>query len=111
MRCRHCRHPAGWFRRTCRTCAALWAVFTGSRGAPLHALLPLFEATGAGREQIVRFLAADADGQGSIQDRIAAEMANQLFGAFGGTGGDQTAEQVARLRARGAWRAYGERPE
>jgi hypothetical protein len=34
-----------------------------------------------------------------------------LFGAFGGTEGRQTPEDVRRLRSRGNWKAYGERPE
>lgn len=111
MRCRLCHQSAGWFRRRCHTCAALWLAYEQNRGAPLHALLPLFAATGASPEHIHAFLGADPDGGGAIEDRIAADMANQLFGAFGGTAGRQTPEEVRRLRRRGNWKAYGERPE
>lgn len=111
MRCRVCRERAGWFRRRCAACKGLWAVYEAHRGAPLHALLPLFEASGASADQIRAFLGGDPDGAGAIEDRIAADMANQLFGAFGGTPGRQTPDEVRRLRARGAWRTFGEPPE
>lgn len=68
-------------------------------------------ATGASPEEVRAFLGADPDGGGAIEDRIAAEMANQLFESFGGTRGRQTPEDVRRLRARGAWRSFGQRPE
>jgi hypothetical protein len=110
MRCRLCSQSAGWFRRRCRPCSALWKIYEEHSGAPLHDLLRCFAASGAAEEQIRAFLAGDPDGGGSIQDRIAAEMTNQLFGAFGGTQGRQNAEDVRRLRARGAWKGYGERP-
>jgi len=111
MRCRVCNERAGWFRRQCAPCATLWSVYEKHRGLPLHALLPLFEGSGASVEEVRRFLAGDPDGDGAVQDRIAADMANQLFAAFGGTPGGQTAEQVRRLRARGAWKTFGERPD
>jgi hypothetical protein len=111
MRCQLCRHSAGWFRRRCRSCAALWQVYEANRGTPLQALLPLFGEAGATPEQIRLFLGGDPDGGGAVEDRIAADMANQLFEAFGGTGGRQTPEEVRRLRAGGAWKTFGERPE
>lgn len=111
MRCRLCRRPAGLLRRRCRTCLALWAVYESNLGAPLHYLLPLLAATGAGDDHLRDFLAADPDGQGALEDRIAAAMTNQLFESFGGTQGRQTADDVRRLRRRGTWRSYGEPPE
>jgi len=111
MRCRLCRAPAGWFRRRCRTCGALWQIYEAEAGAPLHVLLPRFAEAGATPEQVRAFLAADPDGRGALEDRIAAAMANQLFASFGGTDGRETAEQVRRLRQRGAWKTYGEPPE
>lgn len=76
----------------------------------MHELLRGFEDAGADEEQVRAFLAHDPDGAGTVQDRIAAEMTNQLFGAFGGTRGRQTAAEAGRLRRRGLWRGYGERP-
>ena len=111
MRCRMCREPAGWFRRRCQLCSSLLQVYEQNRGTPLQVLLPLFAAAGGTPEQVQAFLAADPDGGGAIGDRIAADMANQLFAAFGGTDGVHTAEDVRRLRARGAWTSYGEPPE
>lgn len=111
MKCRLCHRSADWLRRRCATCASLWEVYETNRGAPLHVLLPLFEATGATSDHVGAFLAGDPDGSGAVQDRIAADMANQLFEAFGGTKGIQTADGVRRLRARGAWKSFGQRPE
>jgi hypothetical protein len=110
MRCRLCRRPAGWLRRRCVTCASLWQIYEENRGAPLQVLLPLFTAAGASDDCIREFLAGDPDGGGIVADRIAADMVNQLFGAFGGTGGAQTPEQVRTLRERGNWKTYGEPP-
>lgn len=110
MRCRLCDRPAGWFRRRCARCAELWRLYLENRGAPLHALLPLFAASGAPPDHIRAFLACDPDGGGTVQDRITADMTNQLFGGFGGTEGRQTAADVRRLREKGAWKAYGEPP-
>jgi hypothetical protein len=110
MRCRLCRAPAGFLRRRCRTCRALWRLYRDNRGAPLQVLLALFADAGASEAQVRSFLQADPDGAGVIEDRIAADMANQLFAALGSTG-RQTPEQVRRLRARGAWKSYGDRPE
>jgi hypothetical protein len=110
MRCRLCRRPAGWLRRRCAICVGLWQVYEANRGEPLQALLPLFAAAGASEEHVRDFLAADPDGAGSVADRIAADMVNQLFGGFGGSAGRQTAADVRRLRQRGHWKTYGEPP-
>jgi hypothetical protein len=110
MRCGLCRRPAGWLRRRCATCVRLWDVYQANRGEPLQALLPLFASAGAADEHIRDFLASDPDGSGSVADRIAADMVNQLFGGFGGSAGRQTAKEVRRLRERGAWKTYGEPP-
>jgi hypothetical protein len=67
-------------------------------------------ATGVSREAIERFLRAEpVPGHGTVLDLVAAEMANQLLGALGQTAKQDGAE-VRRLRERGIWRRYDERP-
>jgi len=74
-------------------------------------MLPLLIEAGGSEGRLRAFLAADPDGAGAIEDRITADMTNQLFEAFGGTPGGQTAEQVRRLRQRGAWKTFDQPPE
>jgi hypothetical protein len=110
MRCRLCRRPAPWFRRRCATCAALWNAYASNRGASPREMMALFAATGAASEHIDLFLQSDPDGAGTIRDRIAAEMTNQLLEALGQVR-RQTPEEVRRLRERGLWKRYDQRPE
>jgi hypothetical protein len=109
MRCRLCRQPAGWFRRSCATCQQLWAVVSANRGHALPDVLDKLAATGASPEQIELFLAADPDGQASIRDHLVADLTNELMGALGQTG-RQTAADVKRVRERGNWIGYDQRP-
>ena len=83
-------------------CRQLYAVFAAQRGADPGTMMEAFIATGASRVQVERFLDADPDGAGSIRDQIAADMTNDLLRAFGQSA-RQTARDVKRLRARGAW--------
>jgi hypothetical protein len=55
------------------------------------------EGTGVAKEKIVRFLKADPDGKGSVQDRVAAEMTSELMKVMG-IKGSQTPEEVRRIR-------------
>jgi hypothetical protein len=55
------------------------------------------EHTGVAKEKIVRFLKADPDGSGSIQDQVTAEMTTELMKVMG-IAGEQTAEEVKRIR-------------
>ena len=68
-------------------------------------------ATGVERVKIDSFLDSDLDGTGTVRDSIAATAANQLLQAFGGTQGKQTAAEVGKLRARGAWLQLDKPPE
>ena len=65
-------------------------------------MMERFVATGATREKVERFLASDPDGGGSVRDRIAADMTNQLLEAFRQRA-RQTPAEVKRIRERGAW--------
>jgi hypothetical protein len=55
------------------------------------------EETGVDKEKILRFLKADPDGTGSIQDQVTAEMTTQLMKVMG-IAGNQTAQEVKRIR-------------
>ena len=109
MRCRYCLEPAGWWRRHCRECRTLLAVFNAQRGTNLDALFELWLATGATPQKIERFLDADPTGQGSVRDRIAADMTNELLAALGQRGRQSVAD-VRRARQRGTWTTLDRRP-
>ena len=55
------------------------------------------EETGVAKEKILRFLKADPDGNGSIQDQVTAEMTTELMKVMG-IAGNQTAQEVKRIR-------------
>ncbi len=77
----------------------------------MHWLLRAFAATGIEKDKIERFLLAKPrGGEGTVQDQIAAAMANQILGALGQSS-SQSAGSVGRLRQRGAWRQYDRRPD
>jgi hypothetical protein len=109
MRCRICRQPARWWRRRCEDCARLVAVFAAYRGADMGTMMEQFIASGAPREKVESFLLADLDGAGTVRDRIAADMTNDLLRALGQRG-RQTAGEVGRIRSRGRWLALDRRP-
>lgn len=110
MKCRSCRQPAGWLRRRCPSCSTLWAIFVSNRGAATpRQFFHLFAASGVSPEKVRVFLESDPDGSGSIQDRIAADMTNDLFEALGRSR-RQSPDEVKRLRQKGLWRSYGQRP-
>jgi len=111
MKCRYCRERAGWFTQVCGGCQRLLAIYGAHKGqAGLLQFLDLFIDTGLPREKIEAFLNADPHGEGSIKDRITADMSTQLLGVMG-VGVRQSAQDVKRLREKGAWRGMGERPK
>ena len=55
------------------------------------------EETGVLPEKIMTFLKADPEGQGSIQDQVTSEMANELLSVMG-ISERQSAEDVKRIR-------------
>jgi len=89
----------------------LLAIYEAHKGQiGLLQFLDLFIETGLPREKIEAFLAADPHGEGSIKDRILADMSTELLGAMG-VNAQQSAQDVKRLRERGTWRGLGERPK
>jgi hypothetical protein len=76
----------------------------------MRRLLDALLATGASPDKIERFLNAEPrPGSGTIRDQMAAAMSNQLLGALGQRP-TQSGADAKRLRERGAWRAYDQRP-
>jgi hypothetical protein len=55
------------------------------------------ERTGIRKEKIMKFLQADPDGRGSIQDQVTAEMTTELMKVMG-IAGRQTVQEVKRIR-------------
>jgi hypothetical protein len=55
------------------------------------------ERTGVRKDKIVRFLKADPDGKGSIQDQVTAEMTTELMKVMG-IAGRQTPGEVKKIR-------------
>jgi hypothetical protein len=76
----------------------------------MRRLLEALGATGARPEKIERFLVAEPRrGAGTIRDLMAAEMSNQLLAGLG-QHPTQSGADAKRLRERGVWRSYDQRP-
>jgi hypothetical protein len=97
-KCVYCGERAGLFGRSCAECKKLMARVTELRGKVSYGqFLDGLEQTGVDREKILRFLQADPDGTGSIQDQVTAEMTSELMQVMG-ISGRQTAQGVKRIR-------------
>jgi hypothetical protein len=96
--CVYCGDRAGFLGRTCGECKQLLARVAELRGKVSYGqFLDGLEATGIGREKILRFLTTDPDGSGSIQDQVTAEMTTELMNVMG-MSGRQTPQEVKRIR-------------
>ena len=97
-KCVYCGERAGLFGRSCADCKKLMARVTELRGKVSYGqFLDGLEQTGVDRDKILRFLQADPDRTGSIQDQITAEMTSELMQVMG-ISGRQTAQEVKRIR-------------
>lgn len=97
-RCIYCGDRAGIWRRICRDCEKLLARVEQLRGRVGYGeFLDGLQQTGVAEEKIMRFLKADPEGNGSIQDRMTAEMTTELMRAMG-ISGRQTTQEVKRIR-------------
>jgi hypothetical protein len=97
-RCVYCGAGAGLFGRVCADCKKLLVRVQELRGKVSYGqFLDGLEQTGVNREKILRFLTADPDGKGSIQDQVTAEMTTELMKVMG-ISGQQTAVDVKRIR-------------
>lgn len=96
--CAYCGDRAGFFGRACGECKRLLARVSELRGKVSYGqFLDGLEQTGVAREKILRFLTADPDGAGSIQDQVTAEMTTELMNVMG-MSGRQTPQEVKRIR-------------
>lgn len=96
--CLYCRESAGFFARVCADCKKLLARVEELRGKVSYGqFLDGLEQTGVSKEKILRFLQADPEGKGSIQDQVTAEMTSELMRVMG-ISGRQTAQEVKRIR-------------
>jgi len=96
--CAYCGEKAGIWGRLCQDCKKLLARVEELRGRVGYGeFLTGLERTGVAKEKIIRFLKADPDGKGSIQDQVTAEMTTELMKVMG-ISGRQTAQEVKRIR-------------
>ena len=96
--CVYCGDRARLFGRVCADCKKLLACVDELRGkVSFGQFLDGLERTGVAKEKLVKFLHADPDGKGSIQDQVAAEMTTELMNVMG-ISGRQTAQEVKRIR-------------
>ena len=97
-KCVYCGERAGLFGRSCADCKKLLARVSELRGKVSYGqFLDGLEQTGVDKEKILRFLTADPDRTGSIQDQVTAEMTTELMNVMG-MSGRQTAQEVKRIR-------------
>ena len=97
--CVYCSDRARLFGRVCGDCKKLLACVQELRGkVSFGQFLDGLERTGIAKEKLVKFLHADSDGKGSIQDQVTAEMTTELMNVMG-ISGRQTAQEVKRIRA------------
>jgi hypothetical protein len=96
--CVYCGDRRGFWSRTCDDCKKLLARADELRGkVGFGEFLDGLDATGVAKEKIMTFLKADPDGNGSIQDRVTAEMTTELMKVMG-IPGRQTPQEVKRIR-------------
>ena len=97
-RCVYCGERAGIFGRACAECKKLLKRVSELRGNVSYGqFLDGLEKTGVAKEKIFRFLKADPDGAGSIQDQVTAEMTTELMNVMG-ISGRQSPQEVKRIR-------------
>ena len=97
-KCIYCGASAGFLGRTCGDCKRLLARVAELRGRVSYGqFLDGLEQTGIAKEKILKFLQADPEGKGSIQDQVTAEMTTELMKVMGISGRQSTAE-VKRIR-------------
>lgn len=97
-RCGYCGERSGLLTRVCADCKRLLARVAELRGKVSYGqFLNGLEQTGVAKEKILRFLQADPDGTGSVQDQVTAEMTTELMQVMG-ISGRQSPQEVKRIR-------------
>ena len=97
-KCIYCAASSGFIGRVCADCKKLLTRVQELRGkVSFGQFLDGLEQTGVPRDKILRFLTANPDGKGSIQDQVTAEMTSELMKVMG-ISGRQSADEVKRIR-------------
>ena len=97
-RCVYCGDRSGFWSKICGDCKKLLARVDELIGRVGYGeFLDGLEQTGVSKEKIIVFLQADANGKGSIQDQVTAEMASELMRVMG-IKGSQSAGEVKHIR-------------
>lgn len=112
MKCVYCREGAGFFKRVCKDCdklidtvRAIHSQADREGGFGYRELLDTLLATGVDGQKIEKFLDADVDGRGSVNDQITARMTNQIMESMGqpskmtGTDVKQVRKDIAEGKA------------
>lgn len=104
MKCVYCQERAGFFRRVCRDCDRLVDTVRSIHSQPgreggfgYREFLDTLIATGIDGRKIEKFLDADVDGRGSVNDQITARMTNQIMESLG-TPSQMTGKDVKQVR-------------
>jgi hypothetical protein len=104
MKCVYCETKAGFFKRICRDCDRLVDTVRSIHGQAdreggfgYRELLDTLIATGVDAAKIEKFLDADVDGRGSVNDQITARMTNQIMESLG-TPSQMTGKDVKQVR-------------
>lgn len=94
----YCQDKAGFLKRCCRDCARLVAILQSApESFGYRELLDRLLATDIPGPKIEKFLDADIDGSGSINDQITARMTNQIMTSLGQPS-QMTSKDVKQVR-------------
>jgi hypothetical protein len=98
MKCVYCQTKAGFFKRICRDCDRLVDVTRSLENAfGYRQLLDTLLETKIDPQKIEKYLDADIDGRGSINDQITARMTNQIMHSLG-TPSQLSGKDVLKVR-------------
>ncbi|HEX5037572.1 MAG TPA: hypothetical protein VFX30_10475 [bacterium] len=104
MKCAYCEEKAGFFKRVCKDCDRLVETVKEIHGRAereggfgYRDLLDTLIATGIDHAKIEKFLDADVDGRGSVNDQITARMTNQIMESMGQPS-QMTGKDVKKVR-------------
>lgn len=98
MKCVYCQMRAGFFKRICPECDKMVETvqkMPASYG--YRELLDTLLATGIDPRKIEKFLDADVDGRGSVNDHVTARMTNQIMESLGQSS-QMTSQGVKQVR-------------
>ncbi len=98
MKCVYCKERAGLLKRVCRDCSRLVDVTAALENAfGYRQLLDTLLETKIDPQKIEKYLDADVDGRGSINDQITARMTNQIMHSLG-TPSQMSGKDVLKVR-------------